>query len=163
MDVHLGRSGLENPDNRHRGLLRTRRERPCCSGTANKCDEFPSPHCPHPSFGTSIVAGQIDRSKGVSRREWMSALGQKQTYAVQNRMSALPPIADMCSAIRHVCFGPKADMASYSRTSSARASTAGGTVRPRDFVVLRLITISYLVGACTGMSAGFSPLRMRST
>ena len=31
------------------------------------------------------------------------------------------------------------------------------------FAVLRLITSSYLVGACTGMSAGFSPLRMRST
>ena len=27
--------------------------------------------------------------------------------------------------------------------------------------VLRLITISNLVGACTGRSAGFSPLRMR--
>ena len=28
----------------------------------------------------------------------MSALGQKQTFAVQNGMSALPPKADMCSA-----------------------------------------------------------------
>ena len=26
-----------------------------------------------------------------------------------------------------------------------------------------LMAISYLVGACTGRSAGFSPLRMRST
>jgi hypothetical protein len=25
-------------------------------------------------------------------------------------MSALPPKADMCGAIAHVCFGPKADM-----------------------------------------------------
>jgi len=25
-------------------------------------------------------------------------------------MSALPPKADMCSANRHVCFGPKADI-----------------------------------------------------
>ena len=31
------------------------------------------------------------------------------------------------------------------------------------FAVLRLITSSYFVGACTGRSAGFSPLRMRST
>jgi hypothetical protein len=29
--------------------------------------------------------------------------------------------------------------------------------------VLRLITSSNLVGSCTGKSAGFSPLRMRST
>ena len=39
----------------------------------------------------------------------------------------------------------------------------GGTSRPSAFAVLRLITSSYLVGACTGRSAGFSPLRMRST
>jgi hypothetical protein len=25
-------------------------------------------------------------------------------------MSALPPKADMCSALAHVCFGPKADI-----------------------------------------------------
>src|SRR5262249_34600117 len=51
----------------------------------------------------------------------------------------------------------------HSITSSARASKVGGTSRPRAFAVLRLITSSYLVGACTGRSAGFSPLRMRST
>jgi hypothetical protein len=39
----------------------------------------------------------------------MSALGQKQTFAVQNDMSALPPKADMCSAVGYVRFGPKAD------------------------------------------------------
>jgi hypothetical protein len=27
--------------------------------------------------------------------------------------SALPPKADMCSALAHVCFGPKADMISF--------------------------------------------------
>src|SRR5947209_4308859 len=51
----------------------------------------------------------------------------------------------------------------HSITSSARASRVSGTVRPSAFAVLRLITSSYLVGACTGRSAGFSPLRMRST
>ena len=40
----------------------------------------------------------------------MSALGQKQTFAVHKRMSALPPKADMCSATRHVRFVPKADI-----------------------------------------------------
>ena len=58
----------------------------------------------------------------------MSALGHKQTYAVQKGTSALHPIAtakadmpqmvmsalpskaDMCSATRHVCFGPIADI-----------------------------------------------------
>src|SRR5262249_62338339 len=50
----------------------------------------------------------------------------------------------------------------HSITSSARASTAAGMSRPRAFAVLRLTTSSYLVGACTGRSPGFSPLRMRS-
>jgi len=58
----------------------------------------------------------------------MSGLGQKQTCAVQEPMSALapnsdresglrqtvmsalPPKADMCGANRNVRFGPKADM-----------------------------------------------------
>src|SRR5262245_13386288 len=43
----------------------------------------------------------------------------------------------------------------HSITSSARASTVAGTSRPRALAVLRLITSSYLVGACTGRSAGF--------
>ena len=51
----------------------------------------------------------------------------------------------------------------YSITSSARASSVGGTSRPSALAVLRLMTSSNLVGACTGRSAGFSPLRMRST
>ena len=40
----------------------------------------------------------------------MSALGQKQTRAVQNVMSALHPKADMCGAIRYVRYVPKADI-----------------------------------------------------
>src|SRR5207342_2466274 len=39
----------------------------------------------------------------------MSALGQKQTFAVQNAMSALLPKADMCGAKRDVRFVPGAD------------------------------------------------------
>jgi hypothetical protein len=42
----------------------------------------------------------------------MSALGQKQTYAVQQSMSALPPIATA-----------KADMAEISNTVTRRAVT----------------------------------------
>jgi hypothetical protein len=40
----------------------------------------------------------------------MSAVGQKQTFAAQNGMSALPPIADMCGVKRDVRFVPKADI-----------------------------------------------------
>jgi hypothetical protein len=38
-------------------------------------------------------------------------LGQKQTFALQQVMSALPPIADMCGAKRDVRFVPIADIA----------------------------------------------------
>ena len=40
----------------------------------------------------------------------MSALGQKQTFALQNVMSALPPKADMCGTLAYVRFGPIADV-----------------------------------------------------
>src|SRR5262249_53099417 len=53
--------------------------------------------------------------------------------------------------------------AAHSITSSARASNVGGISRPSALAAFRLITSSYLVGACTGRSAGFSPLRIRST
>ena len=58
---------------------------------------------------------------------------------------------------------PRSSRGAHSITSSARASTVVGISSPSVFAVLRLTTSSYLVGACTGRSAGFSPLRMRST
>src|SRR5207247_744760 len=67
---------------------------------------------------------------------------------------------------RRGCAAEKSDelaTAAHSITSSARASRVVGISRPSAFAVLRLMTSSYLVGACTGRSAGFSPLRMRST
>ena len=45
----------------------------------------------------------------------MSALGQKQTCAVQNSMSALHPKADMCGATMDVRFVPIADMRTFTR------------------------------------------------
>src|SRR5262249_41952285 len=51
----------------------------------------------------------------------------------------------------------------HSITSSARASTVAGTSRPSALAVLTFTISSNLVGCCTGRSAGFSPLRMRST
>src|SRR5262249_12406387 len=51
----------------------------------------------------------------------------------------------------------------HSITSSARASSVGGTSKPSALAVLRLITSSYFVGNCTGKSPGFSPFRTRST
>ena len=55
---------------------------------------------------------RLARSATLAR---MSALGQKQTFAAQNGMSALPPKADMCSATRYVRFVPQADIPSFAR------------------------------------------------
>ena len=46
-------------------------------------------------------------------------------------------------------------------TSSARERTVVGMSSPIPFAVFKFTTSSYLVGACTGRLAGFSPLRMR--
>ena len=51
----------------------------------------------------------------------------------------------------------------YSITSSASANKLGGTVMPSALAVLRLTTISNLVGCTMGRSAGFSPLRTSPT
>ena len=48
----------------------------------------------------------------------------------------------------------------YSITSSATESSAGGTVRPSILAVSALMTSSNLLACTTGKSAGFVPLRM---
>src|SRR6266478_9418754 len=74
-------------------------------------------------------------------------------YAARGRgMSASPPIAtksvrrnerSRCARKRHM---HRSKRHHYSITSSAMASTLGGTSRPSAFAVLRLMTSSNLVG-----------------
>src|SRR6516165_40424 len=54
-------------------------------------------------------------------------------------------------------IAPACGWRTYSITSSALASTDAGRSRPSDLAVFRLTTSSYLVGFCTGRSAGFAP------
>src|SRR5205823_3942880 len=58
---------------------------------------------------------------------------------------------------------PSTDMAVYSITSSARASSEGDTVRSSALAVLRLTANSNFVGISTGSSLGFLPRNIRST
>jgi hypothetical protein len=69
------------------------------------------------SHGESQLVAELPQSlknqQRTERLKWsraMSALGQKQTLAVQNAMSALPPIADIPGGDQHVCFVPIADI-----------------------------------------------------
>src|SRR6516225_8230717 len=78
---------------------------------------------------------------------------QKRTLGVSRAMSALCQKQTFCAAVKNVV---------YSITSSARTRSDAGTEKPRAFAVLRLRAVSYLVGDCTGKSAGLAPRRMRS-
>ena len=63
----------------------------------------------------------------------MSALGQKQTFAVHQPMSALHLKADMCSARAHVYFGPTADIRSSKLGQQpGPAYYKGNPRKPRD-------------------------------
>lgn len=73
-----------------------------------------------------------------------------------------PPRADISRTPPRLAFGPQADWCAenpiaYSITSSARASSKGGTLMPSAAAALRLMTNSNLVGCITGRSAGLAP------
>ena len=82
----------------------------------------------------------------------MSALGQKQTFAMQNAMSALPPKADMCSAQAHVCFVPIADMPVeepvHSINGGHRTGSAFGSppIGEQRLVIIRALPQSDIYG-----------------
>ena len=59
----------------------------------------------------------------------MSALGHKQTYAVQNGMSALPPIADICSAqaMSALCQKRTSFLSSRSQTAALERVSLQGS------------------------------------
>jgi hypothetical protein len=56
----------------------------------------------------------------------MSGLGHQRTFALQRPMSALPPKADMCSALTHVCFGPKRTHAPQQIALKKKTANCGG-------------------------------------
>lgn len=58
---------------------------------------------------------------------------------------------------------PRSRHRGYSITSSARTSKLAGTANPIAFAAPRLITVSNLVGACTGRSVGLAPRKIWST
>ena len=78
--------------------------------------------CPRQPLACPVRPDSDDKSRGARCVE----KGQLRTHAVQaNEYAGMP----------------------YSITSSARATSVGGTVRPSALAVLRLIASSYLVGA----------------
>ncbi|MGC1997949.1 MAG: hypothetical protein WA704_29080, partial [Pseudolabrys sp.] len=103
--------------------------------------------------------------KTADRRAFaaMSALGQKQTCAMQNVMSALTPIADMCGAKRDVRFVPIADIAPAANNEAADYRIAAFLQSMRrasgHFVHLKFSIEQHLVAAQPTGKAGCLPLR----
>jgi len=81
-NVRLRRSTVHKPDNRHRRLLRSFRERPC-RRASNKRYEIAS--CLRRGLGRGIVAAQARTRKGP---EIGRCASQKQTFVTQKSMSA---------------------------------------------------------------------------
>jgi hypothetical protein len=109
--------------------------------------------------------------QGAKKRPWRGddqrPLGRACTH--KSAMSANPPTAAHKRALHEVRVGAITELMRcskqplYSITSSARASSEGGTAIPSALAVLRLITSSNLVGCSTGRSDGFVPLRILPT
>src|SRR5262245_58993055 len=99
----------------------------------------------------------------TKRAALMSALGQKQTCAVQNAMSALPPIATSIAFFGLSALGQKRTCETHSIISSASARIDVGNTIPKLFAVFRLITSSNFVGSSAGNSAGLEPFNTLAT
>jgi hypothetical protein len=95
-----------------------------------------------------------------------SAVGQTEKSGWATGKSALPSRTDIVKPVPLARFVPSPDSCtaanvnSYSITSSAPVSSAGGMVRPSAFAVLRLMTSSNLIDCSTGKSAGLAPFRI---
>jgi hypothetical protein len=116
--------------------------------------------------------GQGYPSLFKTRRPLAKVAGVWVSAAVQAAPADSPvylPLQTPCCTTANRRSGPLADYLhrnkrpDYSITSSASCWTNAGTVSPSNLAVLRLMASSKFVGACTGRSAGFSPLRIRST
>src|SRR5262249_6819444 len=182
-----GGSRPQQPDGRRLSpWLRARRERPrCCRRTAEQRDQLaafqtielhsisdqPEANC-RISNWQGRVSGRRNNFATAHRLtrwayDWFGSFASLRRAARLRRMSAMPPIATELLCRSELSLSATTGLMHRSKfhsiTSSARIRNDSWIVRPRALAALRLITSSYLVGACTGRSACLSPLRMRST
>ena len=116
----------------------------------------------------------VGRLRYRSMKCWsMSEMGQKRKFSPGAHVVRFTPDSDQIADAPplRICANNglmqrskrHAWLHGYSMTSSARARSAGGTVRPSTRAVLRLITRSNFVGCSTGRSLGFVPRKILST
>ena len=115
---------------------------------------FKKPFYAHFSQFLSSLA--FDKKTSALRRSFLVP-----TFVYRHRFISLLVIRMPISYMTEVRRRTGRLLGLHSITSSARASSEGGASRLRAFAVLRLMTNLNFVGACTGRSPGFSPLRIR--
>src|SRR5262249_7131025 len=107
----LGRSDVDKSAHRHRRLLRTRSERPCCRSTAEKCDELASLHVPSArdhALCNGYSLALCDHA--VSGNHGRCPLWVKSRHVRCNKPCPLYTQyrpRKRTSAKRHVCFTPE--------------------------------------------------------
>ena len=102
-------------------------------------------------------------TSGSFRSVSRPAIAEKANQAPEG---ARQPVGSSFGPLRNVLRNQDPDRTCrvrYSITSSARASSEGGTSSPSALAVFRLINSSNVVGRMMGISAGFSPFRTRLT
>ena len=171
---------VERPYSSHLRWLRARRERPraphrpgaamnsrrpmltgmcpsLCEGRLGKATIPRGEHAVS-TFGEGghASAFRLPRHVGVGLMALKAALCALRVRSLSRcRRNHEPPALTLSARRRHWRI--------HSIMSSARSKKSWLTVKPSVLAVLRLITSSNLIGAWTGKSAGFAPLRMRST
>src|SRR5215472_14352533 len=69
---------------------------------------------------------------GANRHVRFTSNSDRESRHPQTVMSALPPKADMCSALAHVCFGPRADSCNAAKRSLFDDLVGSGEQSRRD-------------------------------
>jgi hypothetical protein len=112
--------------------------------------------CARAARGHAAAARSVMKSRRLTiasapRSDILAHLNGCCCASQQNRAADVRfvPKADIGTCPRHVRFTPKSGRRCYSITSFACARSAGGIAMLSALAVFRLITISYLVGACT--------------
>jgi hypothetical protein len=135
----------------------SRKRIPCpafnrASGSNSECPAWG--HFSH--FATLPACPNLLPSRRKSRRQVFRARNESLAMSVISLIaSGAQTCARSLERVQQKCL--------YSITSSARASTVGGRVRPSALAVLRLIVSSKRSGCWTGSSPGFVPCRILST
>src|SRR5215475_14211993 len=169
----VGRCGEDDRKRRGLGLCRERRRRPSRDNqghlTSNQlrrqgAQSIASPLSPaifdldFLALDVSCLFQRLMERGQTPRVRLRRCAAEKSDHRHPRLLRTCPERPRGCAAEqRDECAPP------HSITSSARASSVGGTSSPSALAVLTLMTRSNLVGCSTGMSPGFAPRRILST